>query len=402
MIKRTLAARLRKAATQFPVVTVTGPRQSGKTTLVKAVFEGYAYLSLELPDQRRFALEDPRGFLAQFDGPVILDEVQRAPELFSYIQVLVDERADQVGRFILTGSQNFLLLQSITQSLAGRCAVLHLLPFSLAELMGREPVPPEALGWTIPAKRAAAAPSEFGLQEILHTGFYPRIHDKGLSPRDWLPDYYQTYIERDVRNVVNVGDIEAFGRFIRLCAGRSGQLLNLSGLASDCGISHTTARRWLSVLEASFIVALLRPHHKNFGKRLIKTPKLYFLDTGLLCFLLQIRSPQELGHRAERGAVFESFVVSEFYKSFLHRGIPPEITFWRDSAGHEVDVIIDSGGRLTPVEIKSAQTVADDFFDSLDYWKKLAGTPDSPAVLVYGGDRLFKRSGITVTPWFAL
>jgi len=402
MIKRTLAAGLRKAATQFPVVTVTGPRQSGKTTLVKAVFEKYDYLSLELPDQRRFALEDPRGFLAQFDGPVILDEVQRAPELFSYIQVLVDERADQVGRFILTGSQNFLLLQSITQSLAGRCAVLHLLPFSLAELMGREPVPPEALGRTIPAKRAAAAPREFGLQEILHTGFYPRIHDKGLSPRDWLPDYYQTYIERDVRNVVNVGDIEAFGRFIRLCAGRSGQLLNLSGLASDCGISHTTARRWLSVLEASFIVALLRPHHKNFGKRLIKTPKLYFLDTGLLCFLLQIRSPQELGHRAERGAVFESFVVSEFYKSFLHRGIPPEITFWRDSAGHEVDVIIDSGGRLTPVEIKSAQTVADDFFDMLDYWKKLAGTPDAPAVLVYGGDRLFKRSGITVMPWFAL
>ena len=402
MIKRTLATRLRKAADQFPIVTVTGPRQSGKTTLVKAVFKDYAYLSLELPDQRRYALEDPRGFLAQFDGPVILDEVQRAPDLFSYIQVSVDERPEQTGRFILTGSQNFLLIQSITQSLAGRCAVLHLLPFSMAELMNRESLRLETLGRDTPGKPVKASPPKFNLEEMLYSGFYPRIHDRGLSAYDWLPDYFQTYIERDVRNILNVGDIEAFGRFIRLCAGRSGQLLSLSGLASDCGISHTTARRWLSVLEASFIVALLRPHHKNFGKRLIKTPKLYFLDTGLLCFLLQIRSPQELGHRAERGAVFESFVVSEFYKGFLHRGIPPEITFWRDSAGHEIDVIIDSGGRLTPVEIKSAQTVADDFFDMLDYWKKLAGTPDAPAVLVYGGDRLFKRSGITVMPWFAL
>jgi uncharacterized protein len=245
MIKRTLATQLRKAATQFPVVTVTGPRQSGKTTLVKAVFDGYAYLSLELPDQRRFALEDPRGFLSQFDGPVILDEVQRAPDLFSYVQVLVDERADWMGRFIMTGSQNFMLLQSITQSLAGRCAVLHLLPFSLAELMGREPISLETLGREIPrSKPEPPAGPEFQLQEILHTGFYPRIHDKGLASRDWLPAYYQTYVERDVRNILNVGDIEAFGRFVRLCAGRSGQLLNLSGLASDCGISHTTARRW--------------------------------------------------------------------------------------------------------------------------------------------------------------
>ncbi|MCX6565064.1 MAG: ATP-binding protein [Candidatus Aminicenantes bacterium] len=408
MIKRTLATRLRKAADQFPIVTVTGPRQSGKTTLVKAVFKDYAYLSLELPDQRRYALEDPRGFLAQFDGPVILDEVQRAPDLFSYIQVSVDERPEQTGRFILTGSQNFLLMQSITQSLAGRCAVLHLLPLSMAELMNRESLRLETLGRDTPGKPVKASPPKFNLEEMLYSGFYPRIHDKGLSAHDWLPDYFQTYIERDVRNILNVGDIEAFGRFIRLCAGRSGQLLNLSGLASDCGISHPTARRWLSVLEASFVITLLRPHHKNFGKRLTKSPKLYFLDTGLLCYLLQIGSARDLGHRAERGAVFESYVVAELTKNFVHRGIMPGISFWRDSAGHEVDIIVDLGSRLIPIEVKSAQTVASDFFDMLIYWSRLAGvtsamdTAAGPAALVYGGDHSFKRSGITVLPWFAL
>lgn len=399
MIKRTLTTKLQKAVKQFPVVTVTGPRQSGKTTLVKAVFKDYDYLSLELPDQRRFALEDPRGFLGQFEGPVVLDEVQRAPDLFSYIQVLVDERRNQTGQFILTGSQNFLLLQSISQSLAGRCAVLHLLPFSLAELMGREPISLEALGQVIPKK---LVPPRFGLLETLFTGFYPRIHDKGLSPRNWLPNYYQTYLERDVRNVLNVGDIEAFSKFIRLCAGRSGQLLNLSGLASDCGISHTTAKRWLSVLEASFIVALLRPHHQNFGKRLIKSPKLYFLDTGLLCYLLQVQSSQELNHRAERGAIFESFVVSELHKNFVHRGDQPSLYFWRDSVGHEVDIIVDLGTRLIPVETKSAQTAASDFFDTLIYWRELSGTPDAPAALFYGGDRSFKRSEVAAYPWFTL
>ena len=399
MIKRTLAKKLKEAAAQFPVVTVTGPRQSGKTTLVKAVFKDSDYVSLESPDQRSFALEDPLGFLGQFDGPVVLDEVQRVPDLFSYVQVAVDEKPDRTGRFILSGSQNFLLLQSISQSLAGRCAVLHLLPFSLAELLGRRPFPLDSLGRAATGK---PAPPKSDLMEVLFTGFYPRIHDKNLSPRDWLASYYQTYLERDVRNVLNVGDLETFGRFIRLCAGRNGQLLNLSGLASDCGVSHVTAKRWLSVLKASFIVALLRPHHQNFGKRLIKSPKLYFLDTGLLCYLLQIRSPEDLYHRAERGAVFESFVVSEFHKNFTHRGEQPGIHFWRDAAGHEVDIIIDMGDRLIPVETKSAQTVASDFFDGLAYWRKLSGNPDAPAALVYGGDRSIKRSGVDVRPWFAL
>ncbi|HPQ72191.1 MAG TPA: ATP-binding protein [bacterium] len=399
MFERILANKLKTAANQFPVLTVTGPRQSGKTTLVQAVFKDYEYLSLELPDQRQFALEDPRGFLDQFKGPVILDEVQRAPELFSYIQVLVDEHRDWSGRFILTGSQNFLLLQSISQSLAGRCAVLHLLPFSLAELVNRKPVPLDKLGKATTKKQKTR---QADLLETLFTGFYPRIHDKGLPPRDWLASYYQTYLERDVRNVLNVGDTETFGRFVRLCAGRCGHLLNLNGLASDCGVSHTTAKRWLSVLEASFIVILLRPHHRNFGKRLIKSPKLYFLDTGLLCYLLQVRSPQELIHRAERGAIFESFVVSELYKNIVHRGEQVGLFFWRDAAGHEVDVIIDLGTTLTPVEVKSGQTVASDFFDNLQYWRKLSGDENAPAALVYGGDQSFKRSGAFVYPWFAL
>ncbi|MGA2267230.1 MAG: ATP-binding protein [Bryobacteraceae bacterium] len=398
MIPRTLAASLRKAASGFPVVTVTGPRQSGKTTLVRSEFRDYAYVSLELPDQRAFAMEDPRGFLAQFNGPVILDEAQRAPDLFSYLQAEVDEK--QVpGQFILTGSQNFLLLERISQSLAGRCAVLHLLPFSLAELTGRAPVSLDGFGaWA--ARKLHTPP--FGLFELLHAGLYPRIHDQHLAPREWLAAYYQTYVERDVRNVLHVGDLETFGRFVRLCAGRSGQLLNLSGLAADCGVTHTTARRWLSVLEASFVILLLRPHHENFGKRLIKTPKLHFLDTGLLCFLLGIRTAAEIEVHSSRGAVFESFVVSELYKNFLHRGEQPGLYFWRSAAGHEVDVLVELGSRRIPVEIKSAQTVAGDFLAGLSYWRDLAGDQSGRAALVYGGDRYFRQGGAVVYPWFAL
>jgi predicted AAA+ superfamily ATPase len=257
----------------------------------------------------------------------------------------------------------------------------------------------ETFGKSIPKN---PRPPKTGLMETLFTGFYPRIHDRHLPPRDWLAGYYQTYLERDVRSVLNVGDLETFGRFVRLCAGRSGQLLNLSGLASDCGVSHVTAKRWLSVLEASFIIVLLRPHYRNFGKRLIKSPKLCFLDTGLLCYLLQIQGPKELFHRAERGAVFESFVVSEFYKNFMHRGEQPRLYFWRDVKGHEVDIIVDLVDPMIPVETKSGQTVASDFFDNLAYWRKASGDEVASAVLIYGGDRPFKRSGIAVYPWYVL
>ncbi len=399
MIPRTLAAPLRQAARQFPVVTLTGPRQSGKTTLVRHVFPRYEYVSLELPDLRRLALEDPRGFLAQFRKPVILDEVQRAPELFSYLQVLVDEHPDRTGRFILTGSQNFLLLESISQTLAGRCAVLHLLPLSLAELQGRAPLSLGTLGRRVPPRRK---PPPKDMLQTLFAGFFPRIHDRKLPPPVWLASYYQTYLERDVRQVLNVGDLESFGRFVRLCAGRCGQLLNLSSLASDCGVAHTTARRWLSVLEASFVIVLLRPYHRNFGKRLVKSPKLYFLDPGLLCFLLQIRSPEELFQRAERGAVFESFVLAELFKNFLHRGQQPTIFYWRDSTGHEIDFLLDLGSRLVAVETKSAQTITPEFFKNLDFWHRLPGQGSTASALIYGGPQALRRRNTVIYPWFSL
>jgi predicted AAA+ superfamily ATPase len=398
MLKRTLESTLRRTARQYPVVTLTGPRQSGKTTLVRQAFPRHDYASLEDPDQRAFALEDPRGFLDQFSGSAILDEVQRAPDLFSYVQTRVDEN-DSPGRFILSGSQNFLLLKSVSQSLAGRCAILHLLPFSLAELEGRRPIKIESIGRRLPQGKPG---KEADVMQTMFRGFYPRIHDKRLDPARWLRDYYQTYVERDVREIVNVGDIESFGRFIRLCAGRNGQLLNLSSLANDCGITHTTARRWLSILEASFLVVLLRPHHRNFSKRLIKTPKLYFLDSGLLCYLLRIRSPADLRLHALRGGIFEGFVVAEMLKNYLHSGREPDLYFWRDSAGHEIDVLIERGQELTPVEVKSGQTVASDFFDGIRFWRKLVGDAGAPAALVYAGDRSFRRDGVTVYSWSSL
>lgn len=398
MIPRTLAAKLRAAIGRYPVVTVTGPRQSGKTTLVRRELGGYDYVSLELPDERALALRDPRGFLGQFGGPVIIDEAQRAPDLFSYIQVSVDERA-QPGRFVLTGSQNFLLLQAVSQSLAGRCAVLHLLPFSQAELARRVPADVASLGTTV---RTQPKVPPRPLADTLFAGFFPRIHDQGLPPRDWLANYYQTYLERDVRNVLNVGDLDAFSRFVRLCAARSAQLLNLSSLASDCGVTHTTARRWISLLEASFLLLLLRPHHQNLGKRLIKSPKLYFLDSGLLCFLLGIRSPTDLVHHAQRGAIFESFILSELHKNFLHRGEPSEVYFWRDATGHEVDFVIDLGAQRIGIETKSGETIAADFFDGLRYWRNLARRDAPSAALVYGGNRRFRQDEVTVHPWFVL
>jgi predicted AAA+ superfamily ATPase len=397
MYQRTLQPTLEKVARQYPVITVTGPRQSGKTTLVRATFAGHDYASLEDPDVREFALEDPRGFLAQFRGPVILDEAQRAPDLFSYIQTLVDQE-DVPGRFILSGSQNFLLLESISQSLAGRSAVLHLLPLSLSELEGRRPLPLEAIGHRLPKR---TADSGRDVMEALFAGFYPRIHDKGLEPGRWLGSYYQTYVERDVREVVNVGDIESFGRFVRLCAGRNGQLLNLTSLANDCGVTHTTAKRWLSILEVSFLVTLLRPHFRNFGKRLIKSPKLYFLDTGLLCYLLRIRSADDLRTHAARGPIFESYVLSELLKNAYHHGREPDLYFWRDSTGHEIDLVLERGGELVAIEVKSAQTIAEDFFDNLAFWRDLVGEPAAPAALVYGGTASHRRRRIAVYGWSA-
>jgi len=397
MLKRTLNKKLIEAAKHYPVVTLTGPRQSGKTTLVRMTFPDYEYVSLEEPDQRTFALEDPRGFLAQFSDKVILDEVQHTPDLFSYIQAIVDIK-DISGQFVLTGSQNFLLLQKVSQSLAGRCAVLHLLPFSLSEIRQRLPLSVDVIGRRLPKKNRCF---DDDLAAVLLNGFYPRIHDKGLNPGDWLGNYYQTYIERDVRDILNVGDLETFSRFVRLCAGRNGQLLNLSSLANDCGVTHTTSKRWISILETSFIVFLLRPHFKNFSKRLIKSPKLYFLDTGLLSYLLKIRSAEDLRIHSQYGSIFESFVISELLKNYLNRGAEHPVYFWRDSTGNEIDIIIDQGDVLIPLEIKAGQTINPDFFKGIRFWKKLANVSDQPAALVYGGNLSHIRSGIHVVPWSA-
>lgn len=394
MIDRYMGKALVASARAYPILTVTGPRQSGKTTLVRKVFPGHDYVSLENPDDRAFALEDPRGFLNRFQDSVILDEVQRAPQLLSYLQGRVDED-DRMGRYVLTGSQNFLLLEKVSQSLAGRTALFQLLPFSRAELAGRKPMALEEIGHKIPKRHR----EEGKLSEVLFKGFYPRIHDKGLKPQDWLRNYYQTYIERDVRSIVQVGDIETFGRFVRLCAGRTGQILNLSSLGADCGISHATARRWLSVLEASFIVHLLRPHYENFSKRLIKSPKLYFIDTGLLCYLLRIRSADELVTHASRGAVFETFVLVELLKASLNQGAEPDIHFWRDVGGHEVDFVLEQGPALVPVEAKSGETVTGDYLKGIEYWRGLPGQEKAPAAVVYGGESSMMRTQTAFYSW---
>ena len=395
MIKRHIQKSLIQAAGEYPVVILIGPRQSGKTTLVRTTFNKHRYVSLEDPDNREFALEDPKGFLGQFSGSVILDEIQRVPELFSYIQGIVDEQ-DASGQFILTGSQNFLLMEKVSQSLAGRCAVLHLLPFTRSELAGQTMMDISAVGRKIPRRKVNDNADPF---DLLYTGSYPRIHDKQLEPHRWLSNYYRTYVERDVRQVLNVGDTEAFGRFIRLCAGRCGQLLNMSSLAADCGISSATVKRWLSMLEASYLVLLLRPHHKSFRKRLVKAPKLYFLDSGLLCYLLRIRHSEDLRIHALRGAVFESWVISELLKDFYNSGHEPDMYFWRDSTGHEIDIIIDFGAKLLPIEIKSGQTISSDFFKGLDYWRSLPGQDNCPSTLVYGGNASYARKNTMVLSW---
>lgn len=379
MIIRTIDRRLRHLLKGFPVVTLTGPRQSGKTTLARMVFADRPYVSLEEPDQRFMALDDPRGFLARFPDGAVLDEVQRAPELLSYFQTRVD--ADQrMGLFLLTRSQQLGLLSGVAQSLAGRTAFVELLPFSIDEL-----------------EQAGLRPDR--LDQMLFTGGYPPLYDRGLQPRDWLSAYVTAYVERDVRQLLKVQDLERFQRFIRLCAGRSGQILQLSSLAADCGITHHTAKAWISVLEASYLVFQLRPHHVNFSKRLIKAPKLYFYDTGLLCWLLGIQEPGQLATHPLRGNLFENLVVSELVKSWFNQGERAPLYFWRDSNGNEVDVIADIGGQLHPIEIKSGQTLNRDFFIGLERWLALAGNQAATPVLVYGGAEELMHREVRVLPW---
>ncbi len=398
MIPRHLEPKLRAMASSFPVVTLTGPRQSGKTTLVRSVFPGLDYVSLEDPAARQVALDDPRGFLSRYRGPVIIDEAQYAPELFSYIQLIVDDER-QPGRFILTGSQNFLLLERITQSLAGRTGVLHLLPFTLDELRGRPLRAPDVTLALAPGDAESYRRDD--LYEVMRAGFYPPLHDRAIEPRDFYASYVETYLARDVRSIVNVGDLAAFQRFLSLVAARNGQLLNLSALASDADIAQPTARRWLSVLEASFVVALLPAHHMNFRKRLVKAPKLTFLDIGLACYLMQIHSAEELDLHPQRGALFEGFVVAEIVKRAHHAGYQPRLCHWRDSSGREVDVVVDRGLRQIPIEVKSSQTFRFEQTRNLVYWQKLAGERAEGAGLIYAGDQDMLAKGVRVMPWWA-
>ncbi len=383
MIPRTLEQKLRELAGYYPAVVVTGPRQSGKTTLCQIVFPAKAYVSLEALDIREYALSDPRGFLAEYGDGAIIDEIQHVPELLSYLQSDIDTRPEP-GRFILTGSQHFGLSQSISQSLAGRCGILVLLPPSLDELR------------TFPT-----APAD--LFSVLWQGAYPRIYDRDIPAHQWLADYSATYVQRDVRQVINVGDLQVFFGFLKLCAGRTAQEINLSALGSDAGLSHNTVRAWLSVLETSYIIHRLPAWHANIRKQVVKAPKLHFFDSGLVCYLLGIRRQEQLRFHPLRGAIFESWVISEIYKTIVHSGVQPNLFHYRETRGLEIDLLIEQDEGVDAVEIKSGATIVGDFFKNLKRFSarmKAAGKnrPIRKHV-VYGGDDSRQRSDAQALSW---
>jgi uncharacterized protein len=379
MIERVLKTKLLEMISKYPIVTLTGPRQSGKSTLLRTSFPDYQYVSLEDLDMRLFATEDPHGFLTTYPDKTIIDEVQRVPELFSYLQTHVDKKNTE-GMYLLAGSHNFLLMESINQSLAGRTALLRLLPFSHYEM-----------------KRGNILPKT--LDEEIYKGDYPRLYDKNITPTDYYPFYIQTYVERDVRLMKNIGDLSKFIRFVKLCAGRIGQLLNLSGLANECGISVTTATAWMSLLEASYITYLLKPDHNNYAKRLVKSPKLYFYDTGLACSLLEIKSVEQVSTHFLRGGLFENLVINEFVKESLNKGEEPNLTFWRDSTGNEVDLLQTVRGKQNAYEIKSGATYSSDYFKGISKWAKLSGATPEQCFALYAGDQSMKTSQGDVLTW---
>lgn len=366
MIERAIFETVLDMASKFPVVTLTGPRQSGKSTLLKSCFTDYKYISLEDPDIRQLAENDPRGFLKDCGTKCIIDEAQRVPDLFSYLQTIVDSR-DECGQFILSGSHNFLLMERISQSLAGRTGILKLFPFSAEELRAVDKLPND-------------------LDEILLKGCYPRLYDKKVSAKEYFTSYLQTYVERDVRLLRNITDMAAFKRFLKLCAANVGSILNVTSLAKDAGISVITANSWISILEASFILLRLPPYYKNFSKRVIKSPKIYFCDTGLLCNLLNIFNREQLQKSGLRGAIFENFVVTEYMKNALFKGEEPQLYFWRDTNQNEVDLLCETDGELNAIEIKSGETKNQKFYDGLKKFAEVAGIPLTNTRVVYGGD----------------
>jgi predicted AAA+ superfamily ATPase len=379
MIKREIEPVLKKMAGQFKAVAITGPRQSGKTTLAKTVFPDKPYVSLETPDERDRAIRDPRLFLSRFPDGCILDEVQRAPDLFSYLQEILDS-SPEAGRFVLTGSQQFGMMEKISQTLAGRIGILSLLPFSASELEQGRFLAED-------------------LDTALWQGAYPPIFDQQIDPQLWLDAYITTYVERDVRQIINIKDTAVFQRFLSLCAGNIGGLFNASRIGNDCGLNHGTVNNWLSILETSYIAFRLPPHYRNYRKRVVKTPKLYFWDTGLAIRLLGIESAAQLKTHPLRGNLFENWVVVELLKGRFNRGKKSNLFFWRNNTGLEVDVIAEQADKLQPIEIKSGATLTSDWYKAINQWLSLAGDDAVSPSLIYGGDTPWKEGCVNAIPW---
>jgi len=378
VVLRQLSTKAEFLSNKFPILTITGPRQSGKTTLIKNVFKDFPYYSLESPDVRQLILSDPQGFLAGIKTGIILDEVQKMPELFSYIQTHSDNNPSL--KFILSGSQNFQLLEKISQTLAGRTGILRLMPFSFQEL-----------------KEARLMSDSY--ETMILTGGYPRIFDQNILPTDFYPNYIQTYVERDVRQIKNISNLNTFMTFTRLCAGRIGQLINLNSMATVVGITMKTAKSWLSVLEASYIVYTLKPYHKNYDKRVVKMPKMYFYDTGLACSLLGIENESQLQTHYQKGELFENLILNELIKARYNEGKTNNLFFWRNNHGNEVDCIVEKLEEPISIEIKSSATYQGDYFKNLNYWNRLSeGTSDN-SFLVYGGDQKLKLKMGSLVPW---
>lgn len=375
MFSRIISKDLKRLSTQYPVVTMTGPRQSGKTTLCQATFPHHQYINLETLSTREFATQDPLGFLAQIKGGVILDEIQRTPNLTSYIQPIVDAE-NKPGRFILTGSQQFEITQTINQSLAGRTALLKLLPLSYSEL------------YTTDSKK--------NISDILYAGFYPRIFDKQLNPTEALSFYLSTYVERDIRSLLHIKELSTFERFLKICATQVGQLINYTTIANDCGIDQKTVKSWLSVLEASYILFQVQPHYEHFRKRLTKSSKLFFYDVGLAAYLLGITNAEHMKTHPLKGLLFENFIVTELVKNRFNHVKDSNVYFFRDHAGNEVDVILDYGNTLLSIEIKSAETIHPDFFKGLNFYQNLAGSKNTKRFLIYAGKESYERQGINI------
>ena len=378
MIQREAEKEIIALAKQFKAVAVIGPRQSGKTTLVRWIFKDKEYVSFENPDIRLFAMEDPRGFLSNYPNGAIFDEVQRVPDIFSYLQQILDESVVK-GLFIITGSNNFLLQESISQSLAGRVGYLTLLPLTLQEIDDKTR----------------------SISQTIFKGCYPSLYDDTVDTTQWYSNYIRTYIERDVRLIKNITNLVVFEKFLRLCAGRIGQLLNMSSLAVEIGVDTKTIGSWIRVLEASFVLFRLQPYHSNFNKRVVKMPKLYFYDTGLASALLGIQNSEQLDVHPFRGALFENLIIVDFLKSRFNKAKTSNLYFWRDNLGKEIDLIIDNGLDILPIEIKSGQTLTIDYFKGVVYWNKLA--QKEGGYVIYGGDLVQKRSNsITAIPFSAI